>query len=118
MPPLTRSTSREGDPIDAASGSQLESALADRYRLEGELGMGGMARVYLARDLRHDRKVALKVLGPELAAALGQERFLREVKIAAGLTHRHILPLHDSAKQPDFSTTSCRMSTARRCAVV
>jgi eukaryotic-like serine/threonine-protein kinase len=75
---------------------QLQSALADRYRVERELGAGGMATVYLARDLRHDRNVAIKVLHPELAAALGAERFLAEIKTTARLQHPHILPLLDS----------------------
>ncbi len=76
----------------------LAAALADRYRLERELGRGGMATVYLARDLRHDRPVALKVLRPELAASLGPERFLQEIRIAARLQHPHILPVHDSGE--------------------
>ncbi len=76
----------------------LQTALADRYVIERELGRGGMAIVYLARDLRHDRLVALKALRPELAATLGPERFLREIKVAAGLTHPHILPLYDSGE--------------------
>jgi eukaryotic-like serine/threonine-protein kinase len=76
--------------------SQLRTALGDRYRIERELGRGGMAIVYLALDLKHHRRVALKVLLPELAYALGPERFLREIAIAAQLTHPHILPLHDS----------------------
>jgi serine/threonine-protein kinase len=75
---------------------QLESGLAGRYHLERELGQGGMAVVFLAQDLRHDRKVALKVLRPDLSAAIGAERFLREIKLAAGLTHPHILPVYDS----------------------
>src|SRR5512132_3884835 len=75
---------------------QLQSGLADRYRVERELGAGGMATVYLARDLRHDRNVAIKVLHPELAAALGAERFLAEIKTTARLQHPHILPLLDS----------------------
>ena len=74
----------------------LAAALADRYRLLRELGMGGMATVYLAEDLKHHREVALKVLRPELAASLGTDRFLREIEIAAGLHHPHILPLYDS----------------------
>jgi serine/threonine-protein kinase len=74
----------------------LRAALADRYHLERELGQGGMATVYLALDLKHHRKVAIKVLRPELAAALGTERFLREIEIAAALHHPHILPLFDS----------------------
>jgi serine/threonine-protein kinase len=75
---------------------QLQSALADRYRVERELGAGGMATVYLARDVRHDRNVAIKVLHPELAAARGAERFLAEIKTTARLQHPHILPLLDS----------------------
>jgi serine/threonine-protein kinase len=75
---------------------RLESGLVSRYALERELGQGGMAIVFLARDLRHDRKVALKVLRPEIAAQIGAERFLREIKLAAGLTHPHILPVYDS----------------------
>ncbi len=78
--------------------SQLTIALADRYRLERELGRGGMATVYLAQDLRHRRRVALKVLHPELAYALGADRFLREIEVAANLTHPHILPLYDSGE--------------------
>ena len=74
----------------------LRAALRDRYEFERELGRGGMATVYLARDVRHDRAVALKVLAPELAAAIGRERFHREVRIAAGLQHPHILPVFDS----------------------
>ena len=76
--------------------SSLAAALADRYRLERELGQGGMATVYLAEDLKHRRKVAVKVLRPELAAALGPERFLREIETTANLRHPNILPLYDS----------------------
>jgi len=74
----------------------LQTALSDRYRLERELGQGGMATVYLAQDLKHDRKVAIKVLRPELAAVIGAERFLAEIKTTANLQHPHILPLFDS----------------------
>ena len=81
---------------------RLKQALADRYAIEHELGSGGMATVYLAEDLKHHRKVAVKVLRPELAAALGPERFLREIEIAARLTHPHILPLHDSGEADGF----------------
>jgi TolB-like protein/Tfp pilus assembly protein PilF len=77
---------------------RLQSGLADRYRLERELGRGGMATVFLAQDLRHDRPVALKVLHSELAATLGPERFQREIKLAAGLQHPHILTVHDSGE--------------------
>jgi eukaryotic-like serine/threonine-protein kinase len=76
--------------------SQLQTALADRYRVERELGRGGMATVFLAHDLRHDRPVALKVLHPELAATLGPERFQREIRFAARLQHPHILTVLDS----------------------
>ena len=76
----------------------LTRALADRYRIERELGQGGMATVYLAEDLKHHRQVAIKVHRPELAAALGAERFLREIEIAARLTHPGILPLLDSGE--------------------
>jgi serine/threonine-protein kinase len=79
----------------------LGAALADRYRIERELGQGGMATVYLAEDLKHHRRVAIKVLRPELASALGPERFLREIEISAGLHHPHILPLFDSGAIPD-----------------
>src|SRR5437764_2804460 len=75
---------------------RLQAALADRYALGRELGRGGMAVVFLGRDLRHDRAVAIKVLRQEIAAALGGERFLREIQIAAKLHHPHILPLYDS----------------------
>ena len=75
---------------------QLTAALADRYRIQREIGAGGMATVYLAEDLKHRRKVALKLLRPELAAVVGGRRFLREIEIVASLRHPHILPLHDS----------------------
>jgi tRNA A-37 threonylcarbamoyl transferase component Bud32 len=76
--------------------SRLATALAGRYQLEREIGRGGMATVYLARDLRHHRRVAIKVLREELAAALGAERFLEEIRVTASLQHPHILPLFDS----------------------
>ena len=81
---------------------RLAGALADRYRIERELGQGGMATVYLAQDLKHDRKVALKVLKPELAAMLGAERFVVEIKTTAALQHPHILPLFDSGTADGF----------------
>jgi Tol biopolymer transport system component len=81
---------------------RLNAALEGRYRIERELGEGGMATVYLAEDLRHDRKVALKVLKPELAAVVGAERFLAEIKTTASLQHPHILPLHDSGEADGF----------------
>ncbi len=82
--------------------SGLTAALADRYRIERELGIGGMATVYLARDLKHDRDVAVKVLKPELAAVLGADRFVVEIKTTAGLQHPHILPLFDSGTASGF----------------
>jgi serine/threonine protein kinase/membrane-associated phospholipid phosphatase len=81
------------DPFD-----QFREELADRYAIEREIGRGGMATVYLAQDLKHDRRVAVKVLLPELSTSLGTQRFLREVKIAAGLQHPHILPIYDSGE--------------------
>src|SRR5688572_10690883 len=77
---------------------RLRSELAGRYTIERELGRGGMATVLLARDLRHDRPVALKVMHPDLAKALGTERFLREIRIAARLQHPHILSVLDSGE--------------------
>ncbi len=82
--------------------SRLDAALSHRYQLERELGRGGMATVWLARDVRHGRRVALKVLHPELAATVGPERFLREIEIAASLAHPHILPLHESGEADGF----------------
>jgi len=81
---------------------RLNTALADRYRIERLLGAGGMATVYLAQDLRHDRHVALKVLKPELAAVLGADRFVVEIKTTAALQHPHILPLFDSGSADGF----------------
>jgi serine/threonine protein kinase len=82
--------------------ARLTAALADKYRIEREIGAGGMATVYLADDIRHGRRVALKVLRPELAATLGNERFFREIQVAARLQHPHILPLHDSGEAGGF----------------
>ncbi|MEJ2202796.1 MAG: protein kinase [Gemmatimonadota bacterium] len=82
--------------------TRLNAALEGRYRIERELGAGGMATVYLAGDLKHDRKVALKVLRPELAAVLGAERFVQEIKTTASLQHPHILPLFDSGTADGF----------------
>jgi serine/threonine-protein kinase len=81
---------------------RLRAALADRYALERELGSGGMATVYLAHDLKHDREVAVKVLRPELAAVIGAERFLNEIRVTANLQHPHILPLFDSGEADGF----------------
>jgi serine/threonine-protein kinase len=94
-----------GAPSPAAFGvvtDRLSLALADRYRIERHLGAGGMATVYLAQDLKHDRKVAIKVLKPELAAVLGAERFVVEIKTTAALQHPHILPLFDSGSADGF----------------
>ena len=77
---------------------RLKASLADRYTIERELGAGGMATVYLAHDIKHDRKVAVKVLRPELAAVIGAERFLAEIKTTANLQHPHILALFDSGE--------------------
>ena len=81
---------------------RLSQALSGRYRIERELGAGGMATVYLAEDLKHDRKVAIKVLKPELAAVLGAERFVVEIKTTAAMSHPHILPLFDSGTADGF----------------
>lgn len=77
---------------------RLRAALADRYRLERQIGAGGMATVHLAHDIRHDREVAIKVLRGDLAQSLGRDRFVREIRIAARLHHPHILPLYDSGE--------------------
>jgi len=82
--------------------SRISGALSGHYRLEEEIGAGGMATVYLAEDLRHDRRVAVKVLRPELAAVIGAERFLAEIKLTANLQHPHILPLFDSGEADSF----------------
>src|SRR3970282_2753864 len=81
---------------------RLSAALAGKYRLERELGAGGMATVYLAEDVKHSRKVAIKVLKPELAAVLGADRFLTEIKTTANLQHPHILPLFDSGEADTY----------------
>ena len=78
--------------------TRLSTSLEGRYRIERELGQGGMATVYLAYDVKHERKVALKVLRPELAAILGADRFLKEIRLTANLQHPHILALHDSGE--------------------
>src|SRR5688500_2295920 len=83
-------------PVSTTQLATLSAGLADRYRIERELGQGGMATVYLAEDVRHRRKVALKVLHPELSAVLGPDRFLKEIELTASLQHPHILPLFDS----------------------
>jgi serine/threonine-protein kinase len=93
-PPASGAASNQHSPTRDAA--RLGAALAERYRIEHELGAGGMATVYLAEDLRHHREVALKVLKPDLGESLASERFLREIEIAARLTHPHILALYDS----------------------
>lgn len=85
-----------------ATESRLSVALGDRYVVERQIGEGGMATVYLARDVRHERLVAIKVLRPELAARLGSERFLQEIKVTARLQHPNILPLYDSGAADEF----------------
>ena len=119
---------------------RLKSALADRYAIEEELGAGGMATVYLAEDLKHHRKVAVKVLRPELAAVLGAERFVQEIETTANLQHPHILPLFDSGEAdsglstclesglsesgshwedpPRFPSHRCEKSGTRRCLTI
>ncbi|MEX2663357.1 MAG: protein kinase [Vicinamibacterales bacterium] len=89
-------------PPESAHLTRLTAALAHRYAIEREIGRGGMATVYLAEDTKHRRKVAVKVIQPEIALALGRERFLREIDIAATLNHPHILPLHDSGDVDGF----------------
>ena len=80
----------------------LSSALADRYRLTRELGAGGMAKVYLAHDVHHDRDAAITVLNAELAESLGRQRFVREIRMPAKLNHPHILPLYHSGESEGF----------------
>ncbi len=75
---------------------RLKTALADKYAIERELGAGGMATVYLAHDVKHDREVAVKLLKPELSAVIGGERFVQEIEVTANLQHPNILPLYDS----------------------
>jgi len=106
----------------------LTAALADRYRLEREASAGGMATVYLAHDLRHDRSVAIKVLKPDLAAAIGADRFLAEIRTTANLQHPHILPLFDSGEASGFlfyvmpyvegETLRTRMSREKQLSIV
>jgi serine/threonine-protein kinase len=99
---------------DATVPAALRQALADRYELLRELGRGGMATVFLARDVRHARQVAIKVLHPELAAVLGAERFLAEITTTANLQHPHILPLFDSGSADAAASTSSGTSSAAR----
>ena len=78
--------------------AQLQASLTDRYVIEREIGAGGMATVYLAEDLKHGRRVAIKVLSPSMTSAMSTERFLREIRLVASLQHPHVLPLHDSGE--------------------
>ena len=105
------------DATDVRSFAPLATALADRYRIERELGQAAWRRCTSHTTSSTIDKVALKVLSPDLAASLGHERFLREITNTANLRHPHILPLFDSGEAGSFSTTSCRTSRARRCAV-
>ncbi len=91
-----------GGGVVAGVVERLNAVLAGRYALEHELGAGGMATVYLAEDLKHERRVAVKVLRPELAAVLGAERFVQEITTTANLQHTHILPLFDSGEADSF----------------
>ena len=91
--------------------SVLREALADRYSVERELGEGGMAIVYLAQDLKHNRQVAIKVFRPEVAAQMGEERFLLEIETAASLSHPHILTVHDSGAAEGTKRPAARSST-------
>jgi len=88
--------------FSASAVDRLNAALSGRYHIESELGEGGMATVYLADDIKHERKVALKLLKPELAALVGAERFLSKIKTTANLQHPHILPLFDSGEADGF----------------
>src|SRR5688572_10777027 len=101
MPGSRRSSARCEERMNPSL-ERLRSAVANNYTIDRELGSGGMATVYLAQDGKHERLVALKVLHPDLAASLGPDRFLREIKLAARLNHPHILPLHDSGESQGF----------------
>ena len=92
---------------------RLAAALSDRYRIERELGAGGMATVYLAHDLKHDRKVAIKVLRAEVASLLGPDRFLREIATTARLAHPGILPLFDSGRDQGISWYAMPLITGK-----
>ena len=96
---------------------RLSEALADRYRIERELGQGGMATVYLARDLKHDRDVAIKVLNPDLSQTRGAERFCARSNSPRGSVIRTSCPCSIQAKQAARCSTSCRASRGRRCAI-
>jgi serine/threonine protein kinase len=89
-------------PLQSGALARVREALAFRYRVDRELGAGGMATVYLANDIRHDREVAIKVLHADVAGTVEHDRFIREIKLAASLTHPHILPLYDSGERNDI----------------
>ena len=91
-----------GDPVGGRFAGHIAQSLAGRYRIDRELGRGGMATVFLAEDLKHGRKVAIKVLGPDLRGGALPERFLREIRISARLVHPQIVPLHDSGQAGGF----------------
>src|SRR5438309_1218934 len=93
-----RQVTQSGGSRHMSHTDQLNAALAGRYRVERRVGVGGMATVYSARDVKHDRRVALKVLKPELGAVLGTERFLAEIRVTANLQHPNLLPLFDSGE--------------------
>ena len=94
--------------------TRLDTAL-DQYRIESQVGEGGMAVVFLAEDLKHNRRVALKVMKPDVGASLGSERFLREIDIAAKLSHPHIVPLYDSGEVEALSTSPDKTTAGFRC---
>src|SRR5688572_25067168 len=91
-----QSASRPSATLSPSSADRVRAAIGAQYLLDREIGRGGMATVYVARDIRHERDVAIKVLDPELASALGPVRFQREIRVAARLQHPHILPVYDS----------------------
>jgi serine/threonine protein kinase len=111
-PPLDKThcgTLSEGPTVTDVTASALADALRDRYVIERELGRGGMATVYLAHDIKHDRRVALKVLRPELGTTVGLERFQREIRLAARLQHPHVLPSMTLARPPASSGIPCHL---------
>ena len=94
----------------------LQRALAGRYEIEGELGRGGMATVYRARDLRHGRQVAIKAIEADVGSDAASQRFQLEIRIVASLSHPHIVPLFDSAAEGDWPGSPCRSWRGNRCA--
>src|SRR5438094_8909670 len=116
MAPRRRGTSPSVCTSEARPTLRLKEALADRYTLERQLGAGGMATVYLAHDVRHNRKVAIKVMHAELAALIGAERFLKEIETTANFQHPTSCPCSIPAKSRARSSTSCRTCRANHCA--